>query len=614
VNLHFGLRLFIQNSTINNNNRKIIMNPSPWLGNLQPRPSENASFVEYLRWMRSPCDDSTVDSGTILELFQKFKNNDWSETLTRLSDRTKKLAHINFSVKCPWRIRVGGSKGAESMLLPAFDSLGMPYIPSSTLRGIARATAMQDPNTTEQEVKAIFGHIDSDKTKMGQVIFLDAYPLTGKNNQGGLTGDMTNAIWTWNGNNPPEYSNPNPNIFLSLEKPTFVIGLRRTQGCSEEILKRVRNWLLQGLIEGIGSRVNSGYGELRPTGQIVREVKEKKIIDRQLPILRMKFELEGQLIHGGQSFQGWERNNNNNGWKPPGRGISEVRSTAFRCMLRYWFRALGLGVLSCDRLKVLEMEIFGGLELDPRTNNPYTGLFRLEVTGEVQEESSRNSSGLLSGNLSVRNNSQSIRLSDEKRQALSMLLKTLTWIMFNLGGVGQGARRPCYQRNNNPYWRGATLIPDPEGEDRFWDVPDTLSSFQQLFQQRLRTFYRSLSDFARLEFNFSQLQTVNAQRNWAEAVDNNCQIFVCQGQARGNKCFALSILHDRNFYRNPEVCGSVNPSIPSPVWIRQLNYVEGIDYQIVTVFGASTGKRREFVRELNNRAENCLPIFPIHSQ
>jgi CRISPR-associated protein Cmr6 len=490
------------------------------------------------------------------------------------------------------------------MLLPAFDSLGMPYIPSSTLRGIARATAMQDTNATTEKVKEIFGDIEPEAS-MGKVIFLDAYPLPGDNKQGGLAGDMTNAIWKWDGDNPPEYGNPNPNIFLSLEKPIFIIGLRRTQNCSEEVLERVRNWLLQGLIEGIGSRVNSGYGTLRPIGRIVKEVKENNIIVRNSPIVKLKFELEGQLIHGGQSFNQWERNNNNDGWKPPGRAISGVRSTAFRAMMRYWFRALGLGVLSPGTVRTLEMKIFGGIE-----PNPLTGLFRLEVTGEVKEEPTRNSSGLLSGELILRHNSQSPSLSEEKRQALSRLSKTLTWLMFHLGGVGQGARRPCYQRNSNPYWRGATLIPDPDGKEQFWNLPNPISQFQELFQNRLRSFYQALGGFAQSEINLNQLQIVNAQRDWAEAVDSNCKIFVCQGQATGNKCFALSVLHSPNF-KIPEVCGSVNRSIPSPVWIRQLNYVDGIDYQIVTVFGATTGKRQKFVEELNKRASVCLQIFSI---
>jgi CRISPR-associated protein Cmr6 len=589
----------------------MFMNPSPWLGNLQPHPSKNASFVEYLRWMRSQSNDSTVNSGTILELFQKFANNDWSEALKRLSDRTIKIAHVHFLVKCPWRIRVGGNKGAESMLLPAFDALGMPYIPSSTLRGVARATAMQ--NTTIKEVKEIFGDIEPES--MGKVIFLDAYPLPGENKQGGLTGDMTNAIWKWEGNNAPKYDKPNPNNFLSLEKPTFVIGLRRTQNCSEEILERVRNWLIQGLIEGIGSRVNSGYGELRPTGKIVKEVKEKKIINRKLPILRIKFELKGQLIHGGQSFQGWQRNKNDTKWNPPGKAISEARSTAFRSMLRYWFRVLGLGILSSDKVKNLEMEIFGGLEINPQTNNLYTGLFRLELTGVGEvEEPTRDKVGFLSGNLIIRNNSQSFKLSEEKRKALNSLLKTLTWLMFNLGGVGQGARRPSYQRSSNPFWRGANLIPDPEGTDRFWDLPNTLLELQKLLQKRLKNFYRELENFSQLKINFDRLQTVEFTKNWAEAVDSNCQIFVCEGQAKGNKCFALSVLHSSKFYKKSDVCGSVSPPLPSPVWIRQLNYIDGIDYQIVTIFGAIAALRKEFVRELNNRSDRCLQIFPFSNQ
>jgi CRISPR-associated protein Cmr6 len=620
-----------------------MMFPSPWLKNLQSQPSQKARFVEYLRWMRSPSQDkdSTVDSGTILELFQAFEDNDWSEDLKRLTKRTIKLADMNFRVKCPWRIRVGGHKGPESMLLPAFDALGIPYIPSSTLRGIARATAMQDPTTTKQQVKKIFGDLDPDPS-MGKVIFLDAYPLPGKNNQGGLTVDMTNALWEWKGNNPPEYGKPNPNIFLSLKKPTFIIGLRRTKDCPEDveendILYKVRNWLLRGLIEGIGSRVNSGYGELCPSGKIHKEVKAKQIITRKAPILKIEFELEGQLIHGGQRFnrdKGWERNTTNRGWKSPGESIAEVRSTAFRCMLRYWFRTLALGVLSSSQVKMLEMEIFGGLELNPQTNNPYTGLFRLEVRETQTEDPPKNSPDYLSGRLTLRHNFQVHYLSQEQQKILKSLLRNLTWLMFHLGGVGQGARRPCYQRQGNPPWRGSTLVPLPTETDRFWHLPHTITKFQVLFQKRIKSFYKALKSWSSIPINFKTvdvLKTVNTQtRNWAEAVDKNCQIFVCCGNSKGKKNYALSILHHQDFKikktrkkreqkevywdYDPELCGDT--SNPSPVWIRQVDYVENIDYQVVTVFGSTSGIRQDFIEKLTNQEfynndSICLPIFPI---
>ncbi|MGA7937500.1 MAG: RAMP superfamily CRISPR-associated protein, partial [Kovacikia sp.] len=115
---------------------------SPWLNPAIPPVTINtASFVEYLRWMRSPATAGQYKDSTKLELLSKFENNNFSAALNRLTERTKKLADQSFEAVCPWRIRVGGSKGPESMLLPAFDALGMPYIPSSTLRGIARAIA-----------------------------------------------------------------------------------------------------------------------------------------------------------------------------------------------------------------------------------------------------------------------------------------------------------------------------------------------------------------------------------------------------------------------------------------------------------------------------------------
>ncbi|MFL0605635.1 RAMP superfamily CRISPR-associated protein [Cylindrospermopsis raciborskii] len=562
--------------------------------------------------MRSPSKDTTVDSGTILELFEEFKDQDWSIPLKRLTERIIRLADTHFEVKCPWRIRVGGHKGPESMLLPVFDALGMPYIPSSTLRGIARAIAMQDSTIAEGEVKDIFGDIET-KSSMGKVIFLDAYPLPGKDKKAGLSGDMTNMLWTWNGDKTPEYSNPNPSIFLSLKNPSFVIGLRRTKYSpkqnneEEDILYKVRNWLIKGLIEGIGYRVNTGYGKLRPSIKFVKELKDKEIIVPLSPILRIKFELQGQLIHGSYSFEHWQRNNIG---KYRGKAISEVRPTAFRSMIRYWFRTLALGVLSPGDVKRLEMEIFGGLEKNPRTDNSHTGLFRVEIEEiEVKENYSQDLPNFLSGKLTLHHNSQSQNLPENRQQALSLLLYNLTWLMFRLGGVGQGARRPCYKRSSNPYWRGSTLIP-PDTTGEFWNLPDTILEFQELFRTRLKDFYRGLRTFSLIAFDYNELKTVQTtSREWIESVDKNCQIFVCEGKQSGNKCFALSVLHGPSFYKKEKVCGK--SSIPSPVWIRQLNYVTGIDYQVITVFGATTGLRRDFVQQLTKDPSNCLQIFPL---
>ncbi|MEG4230842.1 RAMP superfamily CRISPR-associated protein [Microcoleus sp. Pol11C3] len=558
-----------------------------------------------------------------------FENNDFSKTLTRLRDRTKKLAEEWFEAECPWRIRVGGTKGPESMLLPAFDALGMPYIPSSTLRGIARAMAVKDLTMTETEIKEIFGDINPESS-MGQVIFLDAYPLPGDNKQGGLMPDMANSIWKWEGMTPPVY-NTNPNICISLKNPTFVIGLRRGLGCSDDTLQRVKMWLINGLNQGIGSRVNSGYGTLKATVKLGEKITKLRFI------LSIDFELQGQLIHGRQRFDGWKRNDKDTKWKSPGIAEAEVRAIAFRSMLRYWFRSLALGVLPSKSVRNLELEIFGGIE-----PNPTTGLFRLEVevTGKIDNEITEQAAACLSGKLIVRSSSHQLAILNQspgldnlsleerqsriehKRKNLINLLKTLTWLMFHLGGVGQGARRPCYKRtghNPTPLWRGSTLILYPENEnDEFWKPPYTLAAFHQLFQKRLGEFYTALKHFNRTNIDSSNPRTVTATTNWAEAVDRNCSIVVCQGKGSGKngKGHALSVLHSPQLFFNgdydKQLCGGVNPSIPSPVWIREIKDTQENYFHVVTVFGATSGKRQTFLEELKKKSSsNCLQIWPL---
>lgn len=582
-------------------------NPSPWLNPQNPpSPLNSASFVEYLRWARIRVEDSLINSGTMLELFSKFENNNFTDSLIRLTNRTKRLAPNWFEATCPWRIRVGGAKGPESMLLPAFDALGMPFIPSSTLRGVARAMAMRDSSTTENQIKEIFGEV-SPTAHMGQVIFLDAYPLPGDNKKGGLTPDMANAIWTWKGNLPPEYKT-NPNNFLSLKYPTFIIGVCKTSKCRDEIYAQVKKWLLNGLAQGIGSQVNSGYGSLDATASLTRKQ----------TILRLNFDLEGQLIHGRQKFSSWHRNKKGE-WKPPGIAEAEVRPTSFRSMLRYWFRALALGILKSTEAQDLEAEIFGGIEPKPRT-----GLFRLEViAGKVQndnaypnEQGRREPAGKASGTLILRNSSQTILLKPEKQQALHELLKNLTWLMFHLGGVGQGARRPCHSRQKRdraPWWRGSTITPD--SEDDFWGLPETVSQFKGLFQDRLNTFYKAMSLFIGTPFNIKQLCSVviPTQQKWSEAIDSHCKIVCVSGKPGNEKPYSLEVLHQLGHQGEGRydkyLCGGVlQGAIPSPVWIGDLE-----DYQVVTVFGATDSHRDQYLKKLqkDSLSQNYAQLFPI---
>jgi CRISPR-associated protein Cmr6 len=609
--------------------------PSIWLNSRNLEPDPKASFVEYLRWMREP--DSDAEETTKVQLLQEAQDRaDYSKRLQILNKRTKELAGQNnhFRVTCSFRVRVGGHRGPESILLPAFDALGIPYIPSSTLRGIARSQAIQEIMTqdnitweqAESRIALYFGDINASNPKniTGKVIFFDAYPEPKDDDKsGGLSVDIANNIWKWKEDNFLGYG-PNPNSFFSLKNCTFVVGLRPMTGCDESIFKQVIQWLIAGLCKnGAGSQINSGYGHF------YRVTKNNQPITIDREFLQVKFTLAGQLIHGNQRFNSNSWKLNNNQWQNRGKAEAEVRPTAFKSMLRYWFRAFALGILSTEQitqLKEWEASIFGGI--NPRK----LGWISCHIIeGEIlqpeplaNEQGRHEDCGEQAGTLVL---SYARETPQEKREAVAKLLKSLTWLMFHLGGVGQGARRPCYSRENRegaPWWRGSTLTPDPDGIEKFWNLPNTLEAFQRLFRQHIAEFYQAFNELFPTSVNpyNPRLQSVKyaAEDNWADAVDANCKIVVCKGRGHYEKVYALKILHSQELKHNgdydKQLCGRIKPAKCSPVWIKDIDYSDSIAYQVVTVFGVNSGNnnpRNRYLQKLQQGTENSsyLQIFPF---
>lgn len=600
--------------------------PSPWLDpENEPTPDATTSFVEYLRWMRSP--DSEYKDATKVQLLQMAEEKaKYSTRLDQLTKRTQLIASDTFQVKCPWRLRVGGHRGPESILLPAFDALGMPYIPSSTLRGVARTQAIREImaqkrlkwEAAEKEVAPYFGSLDAKNPAdyAGKVIFLDAYPLP--NQPELLAMDMANNIWKWDGDTL-KYE-PNPNPFFCLKEATFLIGLRLASGCKDsQVLEKVKQWLTTGLQSGIGSQVNTGYGELIRAG-----------INKNSEFFRVEFILEEQLIHSRQKYQnvlqpyqkdsqGRLKVDRQGKLKSDTLPVAEVRPVAFKSMLRYWFRVFALGVLESEQVKSWEAKLFGAI--NPKERGwLMVRILQGKVTQKEPQPNARGQNepcGKQQGILTLHYCSEAPQ---DKQNAIKQLSKNLTWLMFHLGGIGQGARRPCYSRQNRnaaPWWRGSTLI--PKSDDSFWSLPHSPKEFQQLFQQRLREFYTALQSLG-ASFNYLSPKTCGlvSKERWTEAVDANCCIVVCAGDEDFGKQYALAVMHgddlkitDANGSKKYDgnLCGKVGREVkPSPVWIADLD-----EYQVVTVFGATADPRKKYLQQLRDRTskQNYAQIWPL---
>ncbi|MGQ4648925.1 type III-B CRISPR module RAMP protein Cmr6 [Lyngbya aestuarii] len=618
------------------------MPPSPWLDpKNEPKPDPKGSFVsfvEYLRWMRPYDSDDTYKDATKVQILQmaQEKAKTYRDRLTQLSKRTQLIAgeENTFKVKCPWRIRVGGHRGPESILLPAFDALGIPYIPSSTLRGVARCQGIRefmmnnqgvDWKEAEKRVAPYFGSIETknEHERSGKVIFFDAYPLPPLPNQAEFVAvDMVNNIWNWSDNDQLDYK-PNPNPFLSLKEPKFLIGLRLASGCNDsQILEKVKQWLVAGLQEGIGSQVNTGYGEMR-------------LIDQEScyrGFFQIEFNLKGQLIHGRQKFQSvfkpylTDRKGN---LKPDIIADAEVRPVAFKSMLRYWFRTFARGVLPAREVQQWEATLFGSLKLKHQ-GWVRVGILEGKVTQkepQLNYEGKNKPSGQAKGILTLAYSSE---IPEDKQTSVAQLFKNLTWLMFHLGGIGQGARRPCYSRQSAPWYRGSSLTPNRN--DIFWQLPSTLEEFKAIFQQRLEDLYKALASITTKKINYRspKLDPVEpvSSHQWAEAVDNTFQIVVVCGNNSDTKSYALDILHEyfhhletSNYTFAKSLCGGKDKdnytinnqtftrgTTPSPVWVADFER-----YQVVTVFGATHNPRQEYLNRLRTgtSSQNYLPLWPL---
>jgi CRISPR-associated protein Cmr6 len=486
----------------------------------------------------------------------------------KLNARTKMLATDTLSASFNWRLRVGGTRGFRELLLPVFHPVfGIPYIPAASLKGAARAWARQNGGA---EISDILGILDGKIAKAAKVEFLDAFPT-----RSCLSVDVATPQWHWK--NDRVIYKPEPHPLLSLEQPSFLFGLRATKPEYEKHVAIVKEWLENALIGGIGSRVSGGYG--RALGQV----------ESGGYLCSYEFELWTQGMYGSEPPTG------QNGWK----GIPEFRPTAIRGILRYWFRAMALGLYSAKDVQVLEEEVFGALSKQ--------GKFSIGVSANP---SNLKDPFKYTGKISLGAASQ------KQLDLLALLLK----LAVHLGGVGRGSRRPLHLLNNR--MRGC-----------HWSIEDhqmllglDLGQWQKFFQELRSAFEAVRSPLGK--FNSSPGEPGNDQRK-QDTLDGNAQVWLLPStnqtapykvsnwnsegsneQVRGS---ALTLLYGNVKFKgenqqrvgNRYVGGAL--ATPSFVWIKSVIPDHESPYQVVTIFGVDNADRLAFARALQK--EGALLVF-----
>jgi len=195
---------------------------------------------------------------------------------------------------CDWHFVTG--MGNEHPVENGFTwhhSLGTPYIPGSTVKGLVRAWMEEFTDQSEQERQQWFGSVlkhdgDPDDNQTGELIFMDAIPMAPPE----LTIDiMTPHMGKWyeKGDDPKQVATadvmpgdwhaPVPVPFLVTRKASFLFSVAPRAGFNPDMLKVMEAlenalaWL------GVGSKTAIGYGHMNRDDerlQVLRDAIEQE--------------------------------------------------------------------------------------------------------------------------------------------------------------------------------------------------------------------------------------------------------------------------------------------------------------------------------------------------
>lgn len=479
--------------------------------------------------------NSTLVGDQVLRLLEIVKDAEatCAPLYEQLTSRTQKIAEETLQVQFDWRVRVGGTRGFQELLLPVFHPVyGVPYIPSSSLKGVARAWAKNN-QVNPEEINFLLGELDSG---VGTIQILDAFPT-----QPCLSVDIANPQWTWNSDNQVKYQ-PTPHFFLSLLYPEILIGLCKTRRgkANDTDLATVKTWLNQALMTGIGSRVSAGYG--------------RSSLKAGLP------------YHSCHHFRFYSQ----------GLFQEDFRPVALRGVLRYWLRAIALGLYDINTVKSLENRLFGQLSQE--------GSIRLSVA--ITEEKD--------GDSRHPYYCQGVILLEAKTQQHLQLIEAVLQLASHLGGFGKASRRPLHW--NNKRLRGC-----------FWELSDSILPYEDsewhLFLEEVLDTFRQIHP----EANPPQHSPGNSHNRYQDVLNNHAKIFLIpannlkypeevnnwssQGYQYPVIGPGLQKLYSSDQFKgvNPQGRGNANVGgklgIPSFVWIKSNYPDDSSSYQVVTIFG-----------------------------
>ncbi len=151
-------------------------------------------------------------------------------------------------------------------------TLGTPYLPGSSVKGMARAWATQDggPGSNPEPVNRLFG----EPGRAGEVCFLDAIPTEPVQLEADV---MTPHYAGWTREDPPgDWCSPTPIPFLVTAAHTsFLFSVMPRCATAKADTETAMKWIREALEwAGAGAKTAVGYGRFAPDSAKTDELKK----------------------------------------------------------------------------------------------------------------------------------------------------------------------------------------------------------------------------------------------------------------------------------------------------------------------------------------------------
>jgi len=199
---------------------------------------------------------------TVGETGTKGKTGDEAllkETYERVSSLISKMngKAVIFRTTAPFVTGLGRSHPVENGFA-WHHTLGVPYLPGSSVKGMVRAWARLWKKVNDDEINRIFG--PKSAGSVGSVVFLDALPIRPVE----LKAEIMTPHYGpyYQGEEPPaDWHSPVPIPFLAVaEGQEFLFGVVPRKNASEDCEKAI-GWMKEALeVIGAGAKTAVGYG------------------------------------------------------------------------------------------------------------------------------------------------------------------------------------------------------------------------------------------------------------------------------------------------------------------------------------------------------------------